>query len=43
MITGLGRVVFKAFGTKALEIPWMDLGRTKGSKPKMVGTIRVPF
>ena len=30
---GLGKVAFKAFGPGALEIPWMGLGKTRGSKP----------
>ena len=33
----------KAFGLGILEIPKIDLGKTKGSKPRMVGTIGVPF
>ena len=42
-MTGLGRVASKAFGLGTPNIPWIDLGRTRGSKPRMVRTIGVPF
>ena len=38
MMTGLGKAASKAFGLGALEIPWIGFGRTKGSKPRIVGT-----
>ena len=43
MMTGLGKAASNAFGPRALEIPWIDLGRTKGLKPQMEGTTGVPF
>ena len=43
MITGLGKAAFRAIGSSAPKIPWIDLGKTRGSKPRMVGTIRIPF
>ena len=42
-MTGLGRTTSKAFGLGALEIPWIELGKTEGSKPRMAGSIGVPF
>ena len=43
MKTGLGRIASKAFGPRALKIPWIYLGRIRGSKPGMGGTTWVPF
>ena len=43
MMTGLGKAASKAFGLGALEIPWIGFGRTRGSKPRIVGTIGIPF
>ena len=43
MMTGLGKVASKAFGPGIPEILEIDLGKTKGSKPRMAGTIGVPF
>ena len=43
MITGLGRAASRAIGPRAPNIPWIDLGRTRGSKPQMVGIIGIPF
>ena len=40
---GLGKAASKAFGWGTLEIPEVDLGRTRGSKPQMAGTTGVPF
>lgn len=37
------KVASKAFGLGTLEILEVDLGRTKGSKPRMMGMARVPF
>lgn len=42
-MTRLGRAASKSFGLEALEIPWIDLGRTRGSKSQMARTTRVPF
>ena len=39
---GLGRVASKAFGLVAQEIPWIDFGRIRGSKPRIAGTTGVP-
>ena len=43
MMIGLGKAAFKAYGLGATEIPWMDFGKTRGLKPRMVGIIGVPF
>ena len=43
MITGLGKTASKAFGPGALEITWIGFGKTRGLKPRMTGTIGVPF
>ena len=43
MMTGLGKVASKAFGPGIPEILEIDLGKTRGSKPRMAGTIGVPF
>lgn len=43
MITGLGKAVSKAFGPSILEIPEVDLDKTKGLKPRMVRMAGVPF
>jgi len=43
MMTGLGRAASKAFGPEASEIPWINFGKTRGSKPGIVGITEVPF
>ena len=43
MMTRLDKVASKAFGSRAPKISWIDFGRIKGSKPRMVGMIEVPF
>ena len=43
MMTRPGKEASKAFRPRAREIPWIDLGRTRGSKPRMARTIGVPF
>jgi len=40
---GLGRATYKAFGPRALKIPWIGFDRTKGSKPQMARIIGVSF
>ena len=40
---GLGRVTSKAFRPGALDFPWIGFGKIRGSKPRMAGTIGVPF
>ena len=42
-MTGLGRVASKDFGLRAIEIPWIGFGKIRGSKPRIAGTIGVPF
>ena len=42
-MTGMGKAASKTFGLGALEIPWIELGRTKGSKPRIFGMTEVPF
>ena len=42
-MTGLGRTTSKAFGLGAPKIPWINLGRTRGSKPQMEGTTSDSF
>ena len=42
-MTWLGRATSKAFRPGAPEIPWINLGKTKGSKPRIVRTTRVPL
>jgi len=43
MMTGLGKGASKAFGPGILEIPEINIGRIRGSKPRMVGTTGFPF
>ena len=43
MMIGLGRVASKAFRPGALDFPWIGFGKIRGSKPRMVRTIGVPF
>ena len=43
MMTRLGKAASKAFRLGAPKIPWIGFGRTRGSKPRMVGTKGVPF
>ena len=43
MITRLVRAASRAIGPGAPNIPWIDLGRTRGSKSQMVGTIGIPL
>jgi len=40
---GPGKAVSKASGPSNSEIPEIALGRSRGSKPQMVGMTRVPF
>ena len=43
MMTRLGRAASKTFWLRALEISWTDFGKTRGSKPRIVGMTGVPF
>ena len=42
-IFGLDKVASRDFKPGTLEIPEISLGKTRGSKPWITGTIKVPF